>query len=419
MIKFLFKGLMRDRSRSWLPITVVALGVCITVFLQAYMAGVMGDSIESTAQFSTGHVKVMTHEYSRLMSQLPNDLDLENVSKLEQKLIAEFPDMTWVCRTSFGGMVSAVRAGSAQGSVMGMGVNLSDKDEINRLNLQKALCSGQFPSHPGQVMITDQLFKKMKLHLNDSIRLGCSDRYGRFVIKVYRVCGLLHFGINALDRGTVVVDLTNVSSQLCTPDGAGQVLGFFNGKKYNNQLAHQLVKKFNDKYYSEKVKGSPIMLPLSDMEGMAFFISYSEIMQWILMSVFIFAMSIVLWNAGLIGGLRRYGEFGLRLAIGESKSELYLTLLAESFLVGVVGSVIGVSLGLAMAWYMQKYGYDIGDMMKDANVMLPSVLRAQINSTTYYIGFIPGIFSTVLGAALAGIGVFRRQTANLFKELEG
>jgi len=28
------------------------------------------------------------------------------------------------------------------------------------------------------------------------------------------------------------------------------------------------------------------------------------------------------------------------------------------------------------------------------------------------------MFSTVLGAALSGIGIFKRQTAHLFKELE-
>jgi putative ABC transport system permease protein len=58
-------------------------------------------------------------------------------------------------------------------------------------------------------------------------------------------------------------------------------------------------------------------------------------------------------------------------------------------------------------------------MMKGASIMIPSVMRAHITLTTYYIGFVPGILSTVIGASLAGIGVYKRQTANLFKELEG
>jgi len=57
--------------------------------------------------------------------------------------------------------------------------------------------------------------------------------------------------------------------------------------------------------------------------------------------------------------------------------------------------------------------------LKDSTFLMPSIMRAHINLTTFYIGFVPGIFSTVIGSMLAGIGIYKRQTANLFKELEG
>ena len=65
-----------------------------------------------------------------------------------------------------------------------------------------------------------------------------------------------------------------------------------------------------------------------------------------------------------------------------------------------------------------EQGIDIGEMMKNSTMMIPSVFRAQITSETYYIGFIPGILATVLGTMLSGIGIYKRQTAQLFKELE-
>ena len=52
MIKFLLKGLIRDKSRSRLPVIVVAIGVMLTVFLHAYIKGFMGDMIEMNARFS-------------------------------------------------------------------------------------------------------------------------------------------------------------------------------------------------------------------------------------------------------------------------------------------------------------------------------------------------------------------------------
>ena len=46
------------------------------------------------------------------------------------------------------------------------------------------------------------------------------------------------------------------------------------------------------------------------------------------------------------------------------------------------------------------------------------LIHAKITTETYYIGFIPGVISMVLGTMLSGIGIYKRQTAQLFKELE-
>jgi len=86
MLKFLFKGLIRDKSRSLLPILVVALGVMMTVLLQSILGGFLGESIETTANFTTGHLKVMTRAYSDNSSQIPNDLAMVGVDTLKKSL---------------------------------------------------------------------------------------------------------------------------------------------------------------------------------------------------------------------------------------------------------------------------------------------------------------------------------------------
>jgi putative ABC transport system permease protein len=129
-------------------------------------------------------------------------------------------------------------------------------------------------------------------------------------------------------------------------------------------------------------------------------------------------MSIVLWNAGIISSIRRYGEMGVRLAIGEDKGHVYRSLVYESILVGILGSIVGTLIGLGFAYLLQTRGIDIGSSIKNATVMIPTVVRARITSPAYIIGFLPGIFSTVLGTMLAGINIYKRNTAQLFKELE-
>jgi putative ABC transport system permease protein len=93
-------------------------------------------------------------------------------------------------------------------------------------------------------------------------------------------------------------------------------------------------------------------------------------------------------------------------------------MIVESLIIGGAGSVIGTAIGLSLAWYLQVHGLDIGSMARSSTMMVSNVVRAEISGETFVIGFIPGLLSTVLGAALSGIGIYRRQTAQLFKELE-
>ncbi|MCK9300964.1 MAG: FtsX-like permease family protein [Bacteroidales bacterium] len=422
MIRFLLKGILRDRSRSLLPIIVVSLGVMITVFLQAYMDGVLGDSIEWTAQFTTGHVKVMTRAYQENMSQTPNDYALTDVDILQPQLEKDYPGLSWAPRIQFGGLLDVPDENGltrAQGNVKGMGLELlNSSEEIERMHLNDYLSSGDFPQQAGEILLSRELFNQMGLTLGDEVTLISSGMWGDMAMYNFKVCGTLQFGINSLDRGFMIADIEDLRLALNMENSASEILGFLKEGYYINKEAQNLSGSFNQKQTKTQDKFSLLMLPLSDMNGMQFFVAYAQQMQYLIVLVFVMAMSLVLWNAGLLGGLRRYGEFGLRLAIGENKHELYRSLMGEAVMIGLLGSIIGVAFGLLFSWLMQKYGLDVGDMLKDSTIMMPTVMRARITSTTYYIGFLPGILSTLIGAMLSGIGIYKRQTASLFKELE-
>ena len=59
-----------------------------------------------------------------------------------------------------------------------------------------------------------------------------------------------------------------------------------------------------------------------------------------------------------MNGLRRYGEIGMRLAMGESKGQVYRSMIMESIIIGGIGTVIGTGLGLGLTYYMQEVGLD-------------------------------------------------------------
>jgi putative ABC transport system permease protein len=119
-----------------------------------------------------------------------------------------------------------------------------------------------------------------------------------------------------------------------------------------------------------------------------------------------------------MGNIRRFGEIGVRLALGETKGQVYRSMIGEAAVVGFFGSLIGTALGLALGYYGQYHGIEIGSMMRNASMLMTTRFNTRVTGTAFYIGFIPGLAATVLGAATAGRAIYKRQTSRLLKELE-
>ncbi len=423
MIRFLFKGLLRDRNRSLLPIIVVTAGVALTVLAHCYITGILGDSIEFTAKYSSGHVKITTRAYAENKDQVPNDLALLGVNELISNLKKDYPNMEFVQRINFGGLLDSpdeYGETKKQGIVSGIAVDLLSENtkEIERLNLEGALRKGRFPEKPNEVLISDQFADKLEVSSGDQVTLISSTMYGAMSIQNFVVAGTIEFGVLFMDRSGMVADITGIQNALDMQDACGEILGFLDAPKYNDELAIKVENKFNDKYSDPNDEFSPVMSRLKNESLMSGFFEMVDSFSAIVVTVFILAMSIVLWNTGLIGGLRRYGEIGLRLAIGENKGHIYRSMIGEAILIGIVGSTIGTIIGLGFSYWLQKTGINIGDIMKNSKMMMPSIFRANITPPAYYLGYIPGLFSVVLGTMLSGIGIYKRKTASLFKELE-
>jgi putative ABC transport system permease protein len=423
MIKFLYKGLLRDKNRSLYPIIVVALGVWLTVFFQAYLTGLMGEWIDTSARFETGHVKIMTQAFAENADQNPNDLALIGVDEIISQLENEYPDMVWVERIHYGGLFDVPDENGetrSQSPVFGMGVDLLSPGttEIATLNIETAVTRGRMPQRPGEILISDDLATKLGIEPGDNATLLSSTMYGSMTMQNFNVSGTVTFGVQAMDRGAMIADINDVQMALDMENAAGVILGYLPSNVYDIEQAEAIKHSFNQIYYDSGDEFSPVMVQLKDVGMLGDYLEMTSGFTAILAGVFIVLMSIVLWNVGLLGGIRRYGEVGLRLAIGEHKGHIYRSMIYESILIGIVGSVIGTALGMGAAYWLQVKGINVGDMMKNSSLMFPGVLHAKITPATYYIGFIPGLFSIVLGTMLSGIGIYQRQTAQLFKELE-
>ena len=423
MIRFLFKGLLRDKQRSLLPIIVVIIGVFLTVLMHTWIKGLFGDVVDFNAKFATGHVKIMTRGYSDKLEQLPNDLALTGVDDLLAELAVISPDIQWSSRIRFGGLVDVPDENNetkTQGPAVAWGIDLltPGSPEAERMKIPSSIIRGRIPEKPGEILLSEDFAKRLEVEPGQIVTFFGSTMLGGMAMQNFILAGTVRFGTQAVDRGALVMDLEDARLVLDMPDAAGEVLGFFPSGLYEDDRAKALVDAFAERYHDQENLFEPTMVTLRDQNDLGSIVDYMDVVTGLISFIFILAMSLVLWNAGLLGGLRRYGEVGLRLAMGESKGQVYRSMLGEAVLIGLVGSVIGTALALGISYWLQNNGIDLSGMMKGASMMLPSVFRTQVTTPAFYVGFLPGLFATVIGTGLAGIGIYKRKTAQLFKELE-
>ena len=483
MIRFLAKGLVRDRSRSLFPLLAIIITVTLVIFGIGFMEGAMNNFLQSTAVISSGHVKVVTKAYKKESNQLPNDLALFDTKNIIQTLSDMYPDYFWTPRITFGGLLDVPDKNGEtkeQAPVFALGIDFfSEKSrQVEIWELEKCLISGRLPKDRDDALVSTKLAKQLGIGSGSSITLIGSTMDNAFTTYNFNVVGTFNLYKGQTDRQMMLVDISGARQALDMEDAASEILGYHNSLYYHDEEAVTIRKHFNITYSDsiaqilrneeskdilsymngwneintiEKSKlpqqrsnalfdnqmydnseewgelsvedpsiYTPTMVALRDDSQLATMVDFSTVALGVMAGIFMVIVMIVLWNMGLMNGLRRYGEIGLRLAIGESKGQVYRSMISEAVLIGFVGTLIGTIFGISLTYYVQEFGIDYSEAINQLSttMVMPNVFYAKVTPELYYIGFIPGVLATVLGTMLAGLAIYKREMSQLFKELE-
>lgn len=427
MMYFLTKGLLRDRSRSLFPVIIITITVAIVIFAIGFMKGSMNSVFQSTAVIISGHEKVVTRAYKEESQMLPNDLALLNVDQIIRNLDKEYPDHFWSPRITFGGLLDMPDKNGEtrdQGPVYALGIDLLKTGSriIEIWELDKNLVNGRLPKTFNEALIGQKLADKLNITVGDTATYIGTTMHNAFTTYNFTIVGTFDLQKGQADSQMMLVDISGARKALDMENAASEILGFTHSLFYDDDKAVSLRSNYNENYSDSSDIFSPVMMALRDSsQQMGDMVEFVDAFLMIIGTIFLIIVMVVLWNMGLMNGLRRYGEIGLRLAMGESKGVVYRSMIVEAVIIGLTGTMIGTGLGLSIVYYVQENGIDYSEVvatMSTASMVMPNVFYAKITPDLYYIGFIPGLIATVLGTMLAGIAIYKREMAQLFKELE-
>ena len=431
MIVFLFRGIFRDKSRFLFPISIVTIGVALVVALVGFMEGVFMGMIDMTANLDTGHLRLVNKPFYDEEHLRPLDRSLaaqkETLKWLKQNTN---PAIKWAPRIRWGALLDVPDKNGntrSQTPVVGMALDLksSDSFEVKRLRLVESLLKGKLPLGKNEMVIGNQLAQSLKVSLGQSITLLGQSFDGGLVADNYTVVGFVKFGVTAMDKKMVLIDLIDAQNTFYMEDTVTDWLGYFPPSfNFTNYVDVKNKINFNLNVWTKSPPKDwakddiPITLSILDQQNIGSMVKTFTLIKSFVVGIFTFLMMLVLWNAGVLSGIHRYGEMGLRLAFGEPHWKLISTLAIEGLFIGILGSIVGCIIGGTFTWYLQDIGLNMGDAFSKSGLMINDVVRARLSLEGFIQGIIPGIFSSVTGTLVASLAIFKRSEANLFRELE-
>jgi len=431
MIVFLFRGILRDKSRFLFPFSVVSIGVALVVALVGFMEGVFMGMIDMTAKLNTGHLRLVNKPF----------YDEEHLYPLDRALAAQketsiwlknnsTSNIEWSPRIRWGALIDVPDTNGntrSQTPVVGMALDLKSKNssEIRRLKLKKSLIKGQLPQKSNEMLMGNSLAQNLDVTLGQSVTIIGQSFDGGLVADNYLVVGLIRFGVTAMDKKMVLIDLADAQSTFYMENMVTDWLGYLPSSfSFDHYIKAKKSINFNLNTWMKNPPNDwakddqPIAISILDQQNMGSMVKTFTVIKSSVVGIFTFLMILVLWNAGVLSGIHRYGEMGLRLAFGEPHWKLIFTLGIEGLFIGILGSIFGCFFGGSFAWYLQEVGLNMGDTFAKSGLMINDVVRARLTVDGFIQGILPGIFASVAGTLVASFAIFKRSEENLFRELE-
>ena len=212
MINFLFKGLIRDRSRSFFPLIIITAIVSIIIFFSGFLNGIYNSLFFNTALVNSGHIKVVTHAYNLEYQLLPNDLAILESDKLIDNLDKQYQEYIWTPRITFAGLLDVPDNNGetlTQSPVFALGIDFlsNNSTQFEVWNLHDKITRGKVFSNENEILLSEKLAERLNISPGNVVTFIGSTMDGAFSTYNFLVSVIFNLNLGPIDKDMMIVDI--------------------------------------------------------------------------------------------------------------------------------------------------------------------------------------------------------------------
>ncbi|MBI9098497.1 MAG: ABC transporter permease [Spirochaetaceae bacterium] len=390
LILLALKNLTRHKRRTLITAGAIAVGILMFIFLDSMLKGADIESIRNLKWYETSSLRIMNTEYWDSRFQLPLDINIPHGQRVLEKLNQKKIQATG--RVVFSGdMIFNKQDFGEEGSMAVTVTAIEVARDFEVFHYQDTLIAGRFLK-PGEdaVLLGSWLAEDIGAAVGFFITIVARGLGGFYEAMDLKVVGIVNCPNPYVNRKLVMMPLDTADEYLIL-DGAVTEIDIKLPDSFTPEEVRTAMSEIEEIVNDRELSVMTWMDLASDyLAGMEMERGGTAI---ILFLIFIIA-AVGISNTMLMSIFERIRELGMMRSMGMSDKNIRITFILEAAGIGLIGSLVGVLLGIISVYFLIRYGIDYGLFMRDYDMMyrIQAVFRGAWNFETMGLSIIAGTF---------------------------
>ena len=355
-LRLAWRNIWRHRRRTLIIVLAMSLTLALMMFYDGLMNGFTEAIYGNAVKVLGGNIQVHARDYRAQASSLPL-LPLANPQAVIKSAEANPLILAATQRINTGGLVTNREGAFAVGIT---GVEPEKEQEVNIIGQYVKSGRNLNGSDTDSILIGKGLADAMNVQVGDRITMVGHTQHQQIRQRTMAIVGIFDLGMADIEKQTVYISLGEAQSLFDLPGQTTEIAIFL------------------QKIGTEVEVIDSLKTGLSDYEIEPFQANYPELASAInskngvmdIFSIIIIGIAGVgILNLLLMAVYERTREIGVLGAIGFKAHQIALLFILEGTMIGLVGTAVGIVLGLTINGALMKVGLDFGSMSQAASYM--------------------------------------------------
>ncbi len=333
LLKLAWRNIWRNKRRSIIVLISIVVGLTAIVLTDGLSNGMIRQMLFNQVNLDISHLQIHKAGFNSnkvIKNFIPDYQHVESILKSNPEVAA------YSKRVFATGILSS--ANNSSGVII---YGIDPEEEARVSIIKSSIVEGKYLSgSKREIIIGKKLAEKLGVDVGDKVVAMSNTLKGDIGSDAFRVAGIFQTANSEFDKMTVYIVAGAEQEMLNTGDNYHEFAVIL--KDYNNvtSIKSKLESALGSRYEVFTYKDLlPLFIFQMDL--------YKESMM-ILNIIIGLALIFGIVNTMLMSVFERIREFGVLMAIGMRNSKLYLMILFEAFMLGILGTLVGLVCGLLL-----------------------------------------------------------------------